>query len=369
MTTYNDQQKEKCFARIRDICTTLPSFCSAYINAVATKKDTSFRTGMQYAYEIRTFINFMAVRESVSPKEVTLSHLDALLPLDIDDYISHLASYETLEDRQHNEVIKKERRAHQKDKIEGSGTDVKERVHGKSAAARARSLAAVRGLYKYLEKNRMVTHNPAVLADIPIKQKKPVICLTPEEVGQTLDNVQNTRLPSRRQVKFAQKQSLRDTAIITLLLHTGIRASECAGLDLQDLDFVTNAARILRKGGELEYVYFNAQTREALQDYIDNERKDPEADRDALFVNRFGARLSTQGINNIVKKYTNGVSLNKITTHKMRSTYASTLYKQNGGDIMMVKDALGHDSWVVQKYVDNADANRHKAGKTIDYAR
>ena len=365
MITYNEQQKEKCFSRIRDICRELPSYCTSYINTVSTKKDTSFRTGMQYAYEIRTFINFMAIRESVNPKDISASMLEALLPMEIDDYISGLSSYETLEDREYNEIIKKEQmEAHGKKHY---SLAQKEKRHGKSAAARARSLAAVRGLYKYLQKNGMISANPAALTDMPLKPKKPVITLDPEEVNQTIYNAQNSNLKNKRQVQFSRKQSLRDTALLMLLFYTGIRASEWAGLNIQDIDMVTCSARVLRKGGNYEDIFYNAEVRDVIQAYIDNERKDPEVDRDALFVGRFGDRLSTQSINNIVKKYTNGVSLQHITTHKLRATYATALYEQTG-DAMLVKDALGHSTLgVVQKYIASSEKNRKRAGEIIRY--
>lgn len=360
MSKYAESEKQKCFERIRNLCASLPSFCVSYINTISTRKETSFRTGMQYAYEISTFIDYVAVRNGVSPALVTARMLSSLLPLDIDEYISHLASYETPEDRAYN----KERADMVNER--GRHVSVPEKHHHKSVSARARSLSAVRGLYQYLMKNQLVSQDPAKLAQAPVRMDKPVIALDPEEVHIMMENVENNELPGKS-AAFSKASVLRDTALITLLLYTGIRASECAGLDIEDINWVNNSARVLRKGGNYELVYFNDMVASNIRVYIDNERVPSNDEPDALFVSRFGTRLSPQSINNVIKKYGSTATYKHITTHKMRSSYATQLYKQTG-DAMMVKDALGHTTLgVVQKYIAAADENRQEAAKTIDY--
>ena len=370
MDGYTNQQRTKCFERIADICEGLPKYCGAYIRSVATKKDTSYRSGMQYAYEVQTFIRYAAGVYNVPASKVTAAMLEELRPMDIEQYIDSLSSYETPEDMEYNRGIRDEA-----EKAKAEGATKREiaailsrpaKRHHKGVSARARSLAAVRGLYRYLVKNGMASKNPAELASSPVPTAKPVVALKPDDVETVLERVEETGL-SGRQKAFSEKQRLRDTALFALLLYTGIRASECAGLDLSDIDWRDGRVKVLRKGGRIQMVYFNDYVKESLREYVEKERVSPKYDSDALFVTRFGERMSTKAIGNVVKKFTDGVSGNKITTHKLRSSYATQLYK-NTGDAMLVKDALGHQTLaVVQKYIDAADDNRRDAAKKIRY--
>ena len=263
--------------------------------------------------------------------------------MDIDAYMNHLGSYVQ------------------------TGKNGEKRVRSMSASAKARNLAAVRGLYKYLLKNRLVDSNPAALADTPKTKEKDVVYMNGAQVETVFEKLRTTDI-GRERKQFAERSRLRDTAMITLLLYTGIRVSECVGIDLSDISFSERAVRVRRKGGQEQTVYFNEEVCTALREYIDNERTVPEYDGDALFVTRKNERMSVRSAENIVRKYTDGVSVSRITPHKLRSTYATTLY-ENTSDAYLVKDALGHSTLgVVQKYINASDKNRKLASAFIDYS-
>ena len=160
---------------------------------------------------------------------------------------------------------------------------------------------------------------------------------------------------------------MRDVAILTLLLNTGIRVSEMVGIDLQDIDWNEKRIKIFRKGRKEQYVYFNAPVEEALKDYIDYERKTSSEDLNALFISRKGQRISVRAVERLVKKYTASVvPMKRITPHKLRSTYATNLYNETG-DIYLVADVLGHTSVDTTRkhYADMTDARRRMAAEHV----
>lgn len=337
---YSLQQKLKCNEDIARIKEMLPDYAGTYIDAVAAKTDSSFRTGRAYAYELLLFFDYIKnVKKNPAP---TPEYLESLRPMDIDAYMNQLGGYVQTDE------------------------NGEKKIRSMSASSKARNLAAVRGLYKYLLKNRLVNNNPAALADTPRSKEKDVVCMNGDQVETVFEKLKNTDI-SRERKQFAKRTRLRDTAMITLLLYTGIRVSECVGIDLSDISFVDNAVKVRRKGGREQIVYFNGKVADALREYIVNERKVPDYDTDALFVSRKNERMSVRAAEYVVKKYTDGVSASKITPHKLRSTYATTLY-ENTSDAYLVKDALGHSTLgVVQKYINASDKNRKRASASIDY--
>ena len=163
---------------------------------------------------------------------------------------------------------------------------------------------------------------------------------------------------------FYEKTKERDLAIVTLLLGTGIRVSECVGLDLKDVDFKNNGITVTRKGGNQMVVYFGDEVAGALENYItgDREAATPLSGHEqALFLSTQRKRMGVQAVENMVKKYARQVTPNKkITPHKLRSTYGTSLYKETG-DIYLVADVLGHkDVNTTKKHYAAIDDNRRR---------
>lgn len=157
--------------------------------------------------------------------------------------------------------------------------------------------------------------------------------------------------------------------MLTLMLGTGIRVSECVGLDLNDVDFRNNGIKVHRKGGAEVVVYFGDEVRDALMEYMIERQKITAHDGsiNALFLSMQNKRISVRSVENIVKKYSSLVtSLKHITPHKLRSTYGTSLYRETG-DIYLVASVLGHkDVNTTRKhYAALEDDKRRSAAKYV----
>ena len=163
---------------------------------------------------------------------------------------------------------------------------------------------------------------------------------------------------------------MRDVAILTLLLGTGIRVSECVGLNTDDLNFEENSMFVTRKGGKEMILYFSDEVASALKAYL-AERKDVQplpGHEGALFLSLQRRRITQRAIENLVKKYAAIAAplKRKISPHKLRSTYGTTLYNETG-DIYLVADVLGHaDVNTTRKHYAAMSENRRRmAAKAV----
>ena len=156
--------------------------------------------------------------------------------------------------------------------------------------------------------------------------------------------------------------------MMTLMLGTGIRISECVGVDIKDLDFQNNAVKVTRKGGNEVFLYYSDEVREALESYLEerSQANTKEPNEPALFLSGQGKRITVRSVQNMVKKYAEGVTLKNITPHKLRSTFGTNLYHETG-DIYLVADVLGHaDVNTTRKhYAEIEDGQRRKAAAHI----
>ena len=229
----------------------------------------------------------------------------------------------------------------------------------------ARKMSALRSFYAYYHKHQYISSNPTLLVEMPKQHEKAIIRLDPDEVALLLDHVESCgdRLTGQAKVYY-EKTKERDLAILTLLLGTGIRVSECVGLDLQDVDFKNNGITITRKGGNQMVVYFGPEVETALRTYMEGSRNAATplpGQENALFLSTQRRRMGVQAVENMVKKYARQVTPNKkITPHKLRSTYGTSLYKETG-DIYLVADVLGHkDVNTTKKHYAAIDENRRR---------
>jgi site-specific recombinase XerD len=195
------------------------------------------------------------------------------------------------------------------------------------------------------------------------------------EVRNILDAIKNGNdQMTERQKKFAEKTRFRDLAILTLMLNTGIRVSECNGLDIADINLKDDSFVIVRKGGAQDVLYFGSYVHEAINDYLQLERKHitaREGHEKALFLSLQGKRMSVDAIENLVKKYAKiAVPNKKITPHKLRSTYGTALYRETG-DIRLVADVLGHENinTTIDYYAAIEDEHKRQARNAVDFNR
>lgn len=339
---YHDEQNNINTLRMREVEATLPSFCKQFFRGV--QEYTSSRTRLAYAYDLRVFFEFLHSQNSVCSgmkiTEFPLSVLDRITREDIEEYLDYITYY-----------VK-------------DGKEYSNNERGKK-----RKLSALKSFYNYYFRSELIKTNPAALVPIPKQYEKQIIRLDVDEVAILLDQVEEGEKLTKSQLKYHNKTKLRDVALLTLLLGTGIRVSECVGLDINDVDFKNNGIKIRRKGGYEAIVYFGDEVAEALHDYLEKRHHEipMEGHENALFLSMQNRRITVRAVENLVKKYTSNVtSLKKITPHKLRSTYGTALYQETG-DIYLVADVLGHkDVNTTRKhYAAIEDSNRRKAAKAV----
>lgn len=318
--TYHQSTSNQNTVKLRELLKTMPSFCRDYFRGI--EPTTTAKTRIGYGYDIRTFFRFL-MSENPSFKnaqmtDIRLSDLDQLQPVDIEEYLEYLKYY-----TYDGQVFTNDERG------------IK------------RKFASLRSFFLYYQKRDLLRHNPTVVVDMPKLHDREIIRLDADEVSDLLELVEHGRdhLSGMKKVYY-EKNKQRNIAIFTLFLGTGIRVSECVGLDIEDVDFKNNRIRIIRKGGKEEYVYFGEEVANALKSYITEERvhvKPREGHEHALFYSIQKRRISVQAIENLVNEYTSQItSFKHITPHKLRSTYGTALYQQTG-DIYLVAEVLGHN--------------------------
>ena len=235
--------------------------------------------------------------------------------------------------------------------------------------AAKRKLCSLRRFYGYYYRYELISNNPSLKVDMPKIHDKAITRLDVNEVAELLDNVENGNKLTTAQLRTHEKLKCRDLVLLTLLLGTGIRVSECVGLDINDVDFDNDRIKVVRKGGSESFVYFGDEVRAALLDYME-ERKQMNPDsghENALFISSKNKRLCVRSVELLVKKYASTVTTVKhITPHKLRSTYGTNLY-QASKDIYLVADVLGHkDVNTTRKhYAEIVDENKRSARNIV----
>lgn len=331
---YHDMQNKQNIVKLRSILDTLPPFCQEFFNGIADT--TSTRTRLAYAYDIRVFFEFLheanPLCAKMEIKDFPIEILNQITRQDIEEYLSYISYYE----KEGHEITNTER-------------------------GKARKLSCLRSFYNYYFQNERIEKNTAELVPMPKLHEKAIIRLEPNEVATLLDQVEEGTKLTKKELAYHEKTKVRDIALLTLMLGTGIRVSECVGLDIQDIDFDCNGIKVRRKGGYEAIVYFGDEVENALKDYLE-ERKHiipASGHENALFLSMQNRRIAVRSVENLVKKYTSRVTpLKKITPHKLRSTYGTSLYRETG-DIYLVADVLGHkDVNTTRKHYATLDETR-----------
>ena len=339
---YYEKVNVKNETLLRNLLQKMPPYCKQFF--IGIEPTTSSRTRIAYAYDLNCFFDYLHENNPLCSKkditEIPLSVLGNLAPMDIEEYLSYLKYYE-------------------KDGVE----------HTNDERGLKRKLASLRSFYRYLYKNEMIEQDPAVKVDMPKIHEKTITRLDIDEVANLLDEVESGESLTEKQQKFHEKTKTRDLAMMTLLLGTGIRVSECVGLDMDDVDFKNNGIKIRRKGGYEAVIYFGDEVADALHDYLEKRcHMIPlEGHEKALFLSIQNRRITVRAVENLVKKYASNVTgLKKITPHKLRSTYGTALYRETG-DIYLVADVLGHkDVNTTRKhYAAIEDDRRRKAANAV----
>ncbi len=331
--------------KLRELLKDLPRFCKQFF--IAIEPTTSSRTRIAYAYDLGCFFHYLKDNnpslKKIEIPDLPIKILDSLTPQDIEEYLYYLKVY-----------------------------DKDGKAHANEERGIKRKLASLRTFYNYFFKNELIDTNPAVKVDMPKLHDKTIVRLDADEVAELLDVVEFGEKLSDRQIAYHEKTKVRDLALLTLMLGTGIRVSECVGLDLDDVDFKNNGIKVHRKGGAEVVVYFSNEVRDALIPYWE-ERQGIDAapgSTNALFLSLQKKRITVRAVENLVKKYSKLVTnLKNITPHKLRSTYGTALYRETG-DIYLVADVLGHkDVNTTRKHYAAIEDDRRRAAAKYVHLR
>jgi integrase/recombinase XerC len=199
----------------------------------------------------------------------------------------------------------------------------------------ARKISSMRSFYRFLNREKIVEHNPFAMASLPKKAKMLPQFLYEKEL-EKLFNVSDLSTPIGQ----------RNQAILELLYGTGIRVSECCKLQLKDLDLFVEAVLVKGKGRKERYVPLGSFAIEALERYMTNGRKmllaKTENKSDSLFLNYKGEPLSARSVRSILNKIIEESSLTiHISPHVLRHTFATHMLNE-GADLRAVQELLGH---------------------------
>ena len=208
------------------------------------------------------------------------------------------------------------------------------------------------------------------LVELPKIHEKPILLLNADELQKMQELSQTGENMTKGQAKFHKLTAARDYAMLSLFLGTGIRVSECVGLNIEDIDFSQNAFLVTRKGGNQVVLYFPQEVADALQAYlVQREHIDAlPGHENALFLSLQRKRMNQRSIQKLVKKYAAYAAPLKprISPHKLRSTFGTNLYHATG-DIYLVADVLGHTSVDTTRkhYADMTDSRRRMAAEHV----
>lgn len=347
---YSNERTRVYTLKLRALLEDLPPVCAEFFRGI--EPSTSVLTRYGYALDLRLFLKFL-ISDSLcsgllSIRDIDCSILENVSIDHIERYLEYVAMYPAETDSEDYE---------------------KEEYITNGERAKARKLSSVRSFFKYLYKKGRITRNVAALADTPKVHEKPIVKLEPDEIDALLTVVESGDGLSPAQKKYHKQTQVRDTAIVTLFLGTGMRISELVGINIDDLNFMSNEVRIVRKGGNQDVLVFGSEVREALLNYMlrrESMTAQPGHEK-ALFLSMQNKRMTVRAIENLVKKYAAlAAPLKRISPHKLRSTYGTMLYRESG-DIYLVADVLGQkDVNTTRKhYVPQAEDRRRFAAEVI----
>lgn len=343
MSSYAQERAKDLMFLTRSALRELPLVCSDFVRAI--ELTTQPLTRYAYVSDLKLFFHYL-VNECPrfagrAPESITTDELNAITTRDLHIYMEYLSFYI-------------------KDDAEITNTEL----------GKMRKLASLRSFYRYMFKNELISADVAQLIDMPKRHEKPIIRLEIDEVARMLDLVESGEAMSERQRSYNQHTRIRDLAILTLFLDTGIRVSELVGINISDVDFNINGFLVTRKGGNQTILYFSDEVEGALKDYLKLRMEITPAtgDEDALFLSLQNRRISVRAVQQMVKKYaTQAAPLKKhLSPHKLRSTFGTNLYHETG-DIYLVADVLGHSdvNTTRRHYAAMSDDRRRMAAQKI----
>lgn len=335
-----DQKNEE---KLKQLIVMLPACCKDFFRGISSS--TTSMTQLAYAYDLTMFFNFLMAKSvdedaSITDYKASIT-LASITQRDIERYLEYLSG-----DSMPSE-------AGPKNQEQGI----------------RRRLSSLKSFFGYFYNSGVLSSNPALSVRMPKIREKEIVRLSQNEMKSFLQELEDGAGLTGKQNAYHKTFKSRDVAMLSLMLGTGIRVSECVGLDITDIDLTDNGAHIRRKGGKEAVVYFNDDVARKLQVYLADRQlqKTEPGHEEALFLSRRNRRISVRGVENLVKKYASYVTPNKhITPHKLRSSYGTALYTKTG-DIYLVGSILGHKNInVTTRFYTDVEEKKKMSVKHID---
>ena len=286
----------------RDEILHVPSYCVDYIVNLQVVRALSPLTVHEYYLDLRTFFRFLKAGplprdafDEVDAADYTLEQFKGVTLGKLYEFLAFLQSDQDV-----------------------------------SARSRMRKISSIRGLYKHLMTQKLISENPSLDLRLPKIEKRLPQYLSFQQSYELLNSIDG-RFKSR------------NLAIITIFLNCGIRLSELVGLNLTSIN--EREMRVIGKGNKERMLYLNDACIAALQNYHEERKKytfkitEPEA----LFVSQKGNRISQRMVQTMVKEFMKrcGIDTTLYSVHKLRHTAATLMY-QTGVDIRILQEILGH---------------------------
>ncbi|OGB88824.1 site-specific tyrosine recombinase XerD [candidate division WOR-1 bacterium RIFCSPHIGHO2_01_FULL_53_15] len=221
---------------------------------------------------------------------------------------------------------------------------------GFSAASIERKIACLKSFYKYMIGEGQVRENPTADFKLPKKAKR---------LPKSLNMTETVRLLNS--TRGEDHLMIRDAALLELLYATGMRASEIVGLNVSDINFDVSFVRCFGKGSKERVVPVGKTALAAIKRYLGKARAEfPQKDKEALFIDKNGERLTRQGLWHIIKRYVKKAGIKEKTSpHTLRHSFATHLLEK-GADLRSVQEMLGHSDIATTQIYTSVSRERLK---------
>jgi site-specific recombinase XerD len=299
----------------------LPLLVSDFLAYMETIRGKSKNTIAAYGYDLSVFFKFIKIRRNIIPSDTDMDQINIT---DVDEYIIRTITLSDLYAFLSYSANTRDNKNH----------------------ARARKVACLRSFFKYLQgKAKVIDENPALDLEPPKINSRHPIYLTLDESRHLLSSIDG-------------ENKERDFAIITLFLNCGLRLSELVGIDINRIsdDILT----VIGKGNKERTVYLNNACLKAINEYVKVRPVDGVKDKNALFLSERKQRISKRSVQYIVKKCIGASDLDteRYSTHKLRHTAATLMYKYGNVDIRALQHILGHENISTTQIYTHIDDDR-----------
>ena len=283
-----------------------------YLAYLLTIKGRSQNTILEYRMDLLQFFRYVAVQRGITVACFQFADADFIHSIQLKDMYGFIAY--------HQEIL-----------------------HN-SPGTRCRKIVSIRQFWKYLKfKAHIIDNNIAEELETPKLPKRIVHCMTLEE--------------SVRLLIESSSSSVRDNCIITIFLNCALRLSELAALNVEQVN--SDVLTVIGKGNKERKIYMTPAVKQALSKWL-TIRQLMSVDTNALFISRNHQRLTTRSIQNVVKNHivASGINPEGLSTHKLRHTSATLMYKYGHVDIRSLQQILGHESIATTEIYTHVDDNQ-----------